>query len=591
MSNIVINGTTYNGIESITVKDTAGSDVKYTKGDRPSGTIEITENGVHNVTNYESANVNVSCSSDLIDVDALPTENIEDDKVYRVSSKRVGEYYIFLQAEFELVSNMLPAFGFNEIQYISVTSIDKVSEPQISDSGVAYVYNDTSSYIGYIWTDASTRMTLGEFIGMMFSMAGMDVELPNKGVINDVSEMSEDGVYYVQDETKAQVGIPNSKKDKEIYYYDNAEWIKLNQLTKDKLVGIWQADYYDYYEYKVYFAFRMDNVIAIEPDDNSSLPNWTYEINESIVCITDANGNQSYYDYVINEHNQIKLINQDDPNISYTKHTAISIKPITVTENGTYKTTSDAIIGYSSVTVNVPTGGTDRLQWKCDNVKSLKYEFDGYTGSDLSILEGLDTSQVENMIQTFNGCNSITHIPVLNTSKVKTFNNMCYQCYLLEELFEIDTRVATNLSYMLSYCMALHTVRGIDLINKPNVSGIFNSCQKLTNLIVKNIQTDLQIGSRTSYGHLLTNASLLNTAQELWDNTDNALGGTRTLTMATASKTAIQSIYVKLVDVTDEMIAQDEYISNKKPCVECASTDEGAMTLEEYIIGKGWAIA
>ena len=90
---------------------------------------------------------------------------------------------------------------------------------------------------------------------------------------------------------------------------------------------------------------------------------------------------------------------------------------------------------------------------------------------------------------------------------------------------------------------------------------------------------------------MLTNESLLNTAKELWDNTNNALGGARTLTMATASKTNIQSIYVKLITPTAEQEAEDPYINNKKPCVECASTDEGAMTLEEYIISKGWAIA
>ena len=61
--------------------------------------------------------------------------------------------------------------------------------------------------------------------------------------------------------------------------------------------------------------------------------------------------------------------------------------------------------------------------------------------------------------------------------------------------------------------------------------------------------------------------------------------------MSTPSKARTDEIYVKLIDITDEMRAEDEYIDNKKPCVVCESTDEGAMTLKEYGISKNWNIA
>ena len=93
------------------------------------------------------------------------------------------------------------------------------------------------------------------------------------------------------------------------------------------------------------------------------------------------------------------------------------------------------------------------------------------------------------------------------------------------------------------------------------------------------------------YGKNFTKDSLVNTAKELWDNTDDALGGTRTLTIHQNSKDMAQTIYVKLITPTQEQIDADQYIVLKKPCVECESTDEGAMTLEEYIISKNWTIA
>lgn len=336
---------------------------------------------------------------------------------------------------------------------------------------------------------------------------------------------------------------------------------------------------------------------------------------------------------------------------------------IEITENGTYDVTD-----YESANVNVEaSGGTDRLQWKCDNMKSLQYEFCQYQGTDYSILEGLDTSQVTdisnmfaynsnatsmplfdtsnvtnmlnlfysnyylqecpqyntsqaiNMSGVFYNCEKITQIPLLDTGNAtdmssfcrnckkltqvpvfnqisnKTMNGMFFGCALLESITLLNTHNANNVSSAFYGCKNLISISNFDIygvIGSLSANATLTQCSALTNLTLKNIRTNFTIGSGTSYGHLLTNASLLNTAQELWDNTGNAVSSSALkLTMATPSKTAIQSIYVKLIDVTDEMITQDQYIANKKPCVECASTDEGAMTLEEYIISKNWQIA
>ena len=59
MSDIKINEQTYSGVNTIVVKTPSGATTKFTEGERPAGTINITENGTHDVTNYASASVNV----------------------------------------------------------------------------------------------------------------------------------------------------------------------------------------------------------------------------------------------------------------------------------------------------------------------------------------------------------------------------------------------------------------------------------------------------------------------------------------------------------------------------------------------------
>lgn len=338
---------------------------------------------------------------------------------------------------------------------------------------------------------------------------------------------------------------------------------------------------------------------------------------------------------------------------------------------------------------------SDRLQWKCDNMQTLYYEFYEYKGESLdSVLVGLDTSNVKNMNSMFyqnSGgsklksiplldtsnvtdmrnmfyrCTSLTEIPAFNTSKVKYMTYMLRECEALTQIPLFDTTNVTtmegmfhscealtnldlsnfntsnveNMSYMFANCNALaslnvsnfdtsnvttmyHMFNGCDalttldlssfdtsnvttmtsmfqgcinlttilgelnLIKTVNTSSTFYNCRNLTNVTLKNIQRSLQIGSGTAYGHLLTNESLINTFKELWNLTGST---SHTLTLSTTSKENIANIYVKLVDVTDEMRAEDQYIDNKKPCVVCDSTDEGAMTLTEYAISKNWAIA
>lgn len=281
--------------------------------------------------------------------------------------------------------------------------------------------------------------------------------------------------------------------------------------------------------------------------------------------------------------------------------------------------------------------GKDMLQARVDSNNSCYYLFYWYNGDNIDFIKDLDTSNVTIMNSMFQNCSKLTAIPLLDTSKVTDTGSMfkeCiklttiplldtsnvtnaremfYNCQALTEIPQLDTSNVTNMygifqncraiitlpelntskntrmDYMFNGCGKLTTIPLLDMINATNVSSVFNGCTNLTNLTLKNIKLELQIGSGTSWGHLLTLDSLINTIKELWDYSSGT--STRKLTMGTANLEKIANTYVKLIDVTDEMIAQDALIANKKPCVVCESTDEGAMTITEYALLKKWSLA
>ena len=95
---------------------------------------------------------------------------------------------------------------------------------------------------------------------------------------------------------------------------------------------------------------------------------------------------------------------------------------------------------------------------------------------------------------------------------------------------------------------------------------------------ILNVKVNLQIGSGTSWGHLIEKDCLIQIISELIKPSS----GTKTLTMGTANKAKIADTYVKLLEDDG---------TGKHPFEVCASTDEGAMTIEAYCNSKNWTLA
>lgn len=191
-------------------------------------------------------------------------------------------------------------------------------------------------------------------------------------------------------------------------------------------------------------------------------------------------------------------------------------------------------------------------------------------------------------------CSALTNLDTtkLDFSNVTNAYNCFYYCKALNVIdLRFKTSKITNMEGMFSLGgidNKLEQILGLDMYSCTKDSSLFSECMHLKELTIKNIRISIVI-STNRIAVNLSRDSLLGVAKELWDNSGSSTA--KTLTITTAHKTTLDGIYVKLVPITEEMRAEDPYIDNKKPFVECASTDEGAMTVSNYItVEKNWTI-
>ena len=288
----------------------------------------------------------------------------------------------------------------------------------------------------------------------------------------------------------------------------------------------------------------------------------------------------------------------------------------------------------------------DLSNFNTSNVTNMSYMF--YQCPYLTPLDvsSFDTSNVTTMYDMFNSCNSLTTLDVsnFNTDKVTNAFGMFSACSQLTTLIipdgflknvtnagwlvyncpklatfdttKLDLSNCTNAQFCFYRCTALKIINlrfktskitdmenmfamgtiannleqvlGLDMYSCTKDTNIFSECMQLKELTIKNIRISIVISTNRIAVNLSRN-SLLGVAKELWDNSGSSTA--KTLTITTAHKTTLDGIYVKLIPITEEMRAEDPYIDNKKPFVECASTDDGAMTVSNYItVEKNWTI-
>lgn len=221
-------------------------------------------------------------------------------------------------------------------------------------------------------------------------------------------------------------------------------------------------------------------------------------------------------------------------------------------------------------------------------VTSLISAFESCT--EITSMPLIDTSAVTNMSRAFYGCDALATIPLIDTSAVTNMSHAFFGCDALTTIPLIDTSAVTRWAYMFSECTSLVSVPGLNMISAQAsyMSNMFNNCSAIEGIWLKNIPCSLVVGYASLFGHLLTVESLIHLIYECGYFRS---GTTQTLTIGSANLEKISSVYVKLVEITDEMRAEDEWVDKKYPFVVCDSTDEGAVLITDYLLTKKWKLA
>ena len=243
--------------------------------------------------------------------------------------------------------------------------------------------------------------------------------------------------------------------------------------------------------------------------------------------------------------------------------TPVQEKSVNITENGVKRIVPDSGYNLSGVDVNVNVapkksvinGGEISFRNTTeidDNIEivglnTCEYMF-AYNYS-LKSVPKMDTSNVKSMNSMFSYCSTITSIPVLNTSKVTNMYQMFYNCNSIISVTKMDTSNVTNMDNMFYNCSSLTTVPEMDMSNIPAMSTTFFGCRNLTSVggfvnLGKAFKYDETFN--LSFTSRLTNQSVQNIIDTVFDMNQNTLGGRATLKL---SQTVIDAM-------TDEQKSQ-----------------------------------
>ena len=186
----------------------------------------------------------------------------------------------------------------------------------------------------------------------------------------------------------------------------------------------------------------------------------------------------------------------------------------------------DIVIAGSSLTsilIGVQTAGSttqtisfsllEQVSILSSDITSASYLFYQCRNLENVVAFSCSTVSAVSLLSMFNGCSSLTTVPLFNTAAVTTMGNMFTNCYSLTTVPLFNTASVTSMLSMFDTCSSLTTV---PLFNTAAVTismaSMFNACFSLTSVPLFNTASVTSMLSMFGSCYSLTTVPLFNTA-------------------------------------------------------------------------------
>lgn len=156
------------------------------------------------------------------------------------------------------------------------------------------------------------------------------------------------------------------------------------------------------------------------------------------------------------------------------------IKPegsMDITENGTFDVTEKAEVNVQVV------AKPEKPYIDSSKLKYGAYMFSSEYGTDLSLLENIDTSEMLDMQRMFSGRTDLVNVK-LDTKNCKRFDYTFNGCSKLEEC-QVDTRNGTHFQRFLFSCVSLLKLPELDFSEAVDINTIFQGCINADNSVYR----------------------------------------------------------------------------------------------------------